>query len=47
MGICPPAWIVFWLLIIGGVIGGGYWGWKKYQLSRYQEDHKEDFIYKH
>lgn len=41
------AWIMLWLLLIAGIGAAGYFGWKKYMLYRYQQEHKEDFIYKH
>jgi len=45
-------WVIFfkvvaWILIISGVIAGGYFGYKKYRVMSYQKEHKEDYIYKH
>lgn len=39
--------IIVWLFLLGGVGYGGYVLWQKYQLARYQKEHKEDYIYKH
>lgn len=40
-------WILFWLGVVAGIIAAGYFGWRKYMLSKYQKEHREDFIYKH
>ena len=39
--------ILMWILIIAGLGTGGYFSWQWWQRKQYQEEHREDYIYKH
>lgn len=39
--------ILIWILVIAGLGAGGYFGWQWWQRRKYQEEHREDYIYKH
>jgi cytochrome c-type biogenesis protein CcmH/NrfF len=38
--------IVLWILIIIGLIAGGWYLWVLYQRRQYQQQHRDDYIYR-
>ncbi len=39
--------IIFWIAIVAGILAAGYFGYQFWQRKNYQEEHSEDYIYKH